>query len=262
MNISFIGYGNMAKAIARGLSQQGAYSLSAAAPSLSAGMNEEQIHTHYDNKAIIKEAEIIILAVKPGKMSLILKEITPFLPSDCLLISVAAGLSLSWFAKHCRANQPLIRTMPNTPASIGLAATPMIANQFVSSEQKQQAEFIFSQIGITTWAKNEEDMDTFTALSGSGPAYVFSFLEAMIDAAVSLGLDETVAKKFALQTFNGALKLAQNDDLGLIQLRTKVTSPGGTTAAALSIMHEQLNALTLAAMSAAKRRAHELGTVE
>ena len=252
----------MAKAIARGLSQQGSYSLSAAAPSLSAGINEDQIHTHYDNKEIIKKAEIIILAVKPGKMSLILKEITPFLPPDCLLISVAAGLSLSWFAKHCRANQPLIRTMPNTPASVGLAATPMIANQFVSAEQKQQAEFIFSQIGITTWAKNEEDMDTFTALSGSGPAYVFSFLEAMVEAAVSLGLNESVAKTFALQTFNGALKLAQNDDLGLIQLRTKVTSPGGTTAAALSIMHEQLNALTLAAMSAAKQRALELGTVE
>ena len=175
MNISFIGYGNMAKAIARGLSQQGSYSLSAAAPSLSAGINKDQIHTHYDNKEIIKDAEVVILAVKPMKMSLILNEITHLLPPHCLLISVAAGLSLSWFAKHCRANQPLIRTMPNTPASVGLAATPMIANQFVSPEQKRQAEFIFSKIGITTWAKNEADMDTFTALSGSGPAYVFSF---------------------------------------------------------------------------------------
>lgn len=262
MNISFIGYGNMAKAIARGLSQQGSYILSAAAPSLSVGINQDQIHTHYDNKKIIKEAEIVILAVKPMKMSLILNEITPLLSPDCLLISVAAGLSLSWFAKHCRANQALIRTMPNTPASVGLAATPMIANQFVRSEQKQQAELIFSKIGITTWAKNEEDMDTFTALSGSGPAYVFSFLEAMVEAAVTLGLNESIAKTFVLQTFTGALKLAQNDDLSLIQLRTKVTSPGGTTAAALSIMHEQLNALTLAAMSAAKQRAHELGTVE
>ncbi len=262
MNISFIGYGNMAQAIARGLSQQDSCSLSAAAPSLSIGINKDQIHTHYDNKEVIKEAHIIILAVKPMKMSLVLNEIMPLLPPDCLLISVAAGLSLSWFAKHCRANQPFIRTMPNTPASVGLAATPMIANQFTSSEQKRQAEFIFSRVGITTWAKNEEDMDTFTALSGSGPAYVFSFLEAMVESAVALGLNESIAKTFALQTFSGALKLAQNDDLSLIQLRTKVTSPGGTTAAALSIMHEQLNALTLEAMRAAKQRAHELGTVK
>ena len=123
--------------------------------------------------------------------------------------------------------------MPNTPASVGLAATPMIANEHTSSKQKQQAELIFSQIGITTWAKNEEDMDSFTALSGSGPAYVFLFMEAMIEAAVALGLNESIAKTFTFQTFNGALKLAQNSDLSLTQLRTKVTSPGGTTAAAL-----------------------------
>ncbi|BCA96322.1 pyrroline-5-carboxylate reductase [Legionella antarctica] len=262
MNISFLGYGNMAKAIARGLSQQGCHSLSAAAPSLGIGTNKDQIQTHFDNKQIIKDAEIIVLAVKPMKMSLVLNEITPFLSPDCLLISVAAGLSLSWFAEHGSVNQPLIRTMPNTPASVGLAATPMIANPFTSSEQKRQADFIFSTIGITAWVENEEDMDTFTALSGSGPAYVFSFLEAMVEAAVALGLNESVAKKFALQTFNGALKLAQNDNLSLNQLRTKVTSPGGTTAAALSIMHKQLNTLTLAAMSAAKQRAHELGTVK
>lgn len=261
MNISFIGYGNMAKAIARRLIEQGSYSLSAAAPSLTVGINKDLIRTHHDNKEIIKDADIIILAVKPTQMSLILNEITPTLPPECLLISVAAGLSLSWFAQHCRKNQALIRTMPNTPASVGLAATPMIANENTSSEQKQQAELIFSTIGLITWAKKEEDMDTFTALSGSGPAYVFSFLEAMIDAAVALGLNESIAKTFTLQTFAGALKLAQNSDLSLTQLRTKVTSPGGTTAAALCILHDQLDELILAAMNAAKNRAHELGEV-
>ena len=259
MKISFIGYGNMAKAIASGLKQQELYSLSASAPSLAEGVNKDQIHTHHDNKEIIKEAQIIILAVKPMKMSSVLNEITPILPPGCLLISIAAGLSLSWFAKHCRQNQAIIRTMPNTPASVGLSATPMIANEFTSTTQKKQAELIFAQIGLTTWVENEEDMDTFTALSGSGPAYVFLFMEAMIDAAVALGLNEPIAKAFMLQTLNGALKLAQNSDLSLTQLRTKVTSPGGTTAAALAVLHEKLDTLILEAMKAAKQRAHELG---
>lgn len=260
MKISFIGYGNMAKAIARGLIQQQAHSLYAAAPSLSVGVNEDQVCTHNDNKEVIKDADIIILAVKPFQMSQMLKEIMPSLQQDCLLISVAAGLNLSWFAAHCGSKQAVIRTMPNTPASVGLAATPMIANQYATTEQKQQAEVIFSQIGLTTWAKNEEDMDTFTALSGSGPAYVFSFISAMVDAAVTLGLDEESAHAFALQTVSGSLKLAQNTDLSLTQLRTKVTSPGGTTAAALGVLDQQLNDLILAAMSAAKKRAHEIGS--
>jgi pyrroline-5-carboxylate reductase len=262
MNIHFIGYGNMAKAIARRLTQQDLYSLAAAAPSLTVGVNKDQIRTHHDNKEIIKDADIIILAVKPINMSLVLHEIMPDLPPDCLLISVAAGLSLSWFSEHCGKNQAIIRTMPNTPASLGLAATPMIANEYTSPTQKKQAELIFSQIGLTTWAKNEDDMDTFTALSGSGPAYVFLFMEAMINAAVAMGLNESIAKTFTLQTFSGALKLVQNSDLSLNQLKTKVTSPGGTTAAALDILHEQLDALIFAAMSAAKNRAHELGAVK
>lgn len=252
----------MAKAIAHQLTQQGRHSLAAASPSLTVGVNKDQIRTHHDNKEIIKEAEIIILAVKPMQMSLVLKEIMPILPPGCLLISVAAGLNLSWFAKHCGANQAVIRTMPNTPASVGLAATPMIANKSTSSSQKKQAEVIFSQIGLITWAENEDDMDTFTALSGSGPAYVFLFLESMINAGVALGLNESAAKTFTLQTCSGALKLAQNSDMSLNQLRTKVTSPGGTTAAALAVLNEQMEALILAAMNAAKNRAHELGAID
>ncbi|KTD43724.1 pyrroline-5-carboxylate reductase [Legionella quateirensis] len=261
MKISFIGFGNMAKAIARGLSQQDSFSLSAASPSLTIGINQEGIQTHHDNKEVIKNADIIILAVKPMLMSTVLKEITPLIPQHSLLITVAAGLSLSWFTQYCNRNQAIIRTMPNTPASIGLAATPMIANDATTEQQKQWAELIFSKIGLITWAFNEDEMDTYTALSGSGPAYVFLFMEAMIDAAVNLGLDPHIAKTFTLQTFTGAVNLAHNSDLSLSQLRRKVTSPGGTTAAAVGILDEQLNTLVLAAMNAAKQRAHELGKV-
>lgn len=261
MNISFIGFGNMAQAIARGLISQNKYTLSASAPSLISGINKEGIHTHPDNKKAIKDVDIIILAVKPIAMSTVLKEIIPHIPSNSLLISVAAGLSLSWFSKQGLNQQALIRTMPNTPAAVGLAATPMIANSFTSIEQRKCAESIFKNIGLTTWAKTEEEMDTFTALSGSGPAYVFLFMEAMINAAISLGLEESVAKEFTLQTIMGALKLAQDSELSLNQLRTRVTSPNGTTAAALNVFNGRLDELILKAMKAAKLRSEELGTV-
>lgn len=249
----------MAKAIARGLIKEQKHRLFASAPSLTVGINKEGIQTHNDNKAFIKEAQIAILAVKPGQMDNVLRDLKSELPSECLLISVAAGLTLDWFAAHLEHPYALIRTMPNTPASIGLGATPMLANPYVSTEQKKWAEYIFSTVGITQWITNEEQMDTFTALSGSGPAYVFSFIEAMVDAAIALGLDATIAKQFAIQTGIGALKLAENSDLSLSELRTQVTSPGGTTAAALNVLEVPLADLVDAAMRAAKERAQELG---
>ena len=250
----------MAKAIAHRLMGQSNYSLSAASPSLSIGVNQDNIRTHFDNKKVINNADIIILAVKPGNMASVLADITPVLPSHCLLVSIATGLNLDWFAKHCRAKQALIRTMPNTPAAVGLAATPMVANQYVSEEQKQQAKQIFSFLGLAAWVQ-EEEIDTYTALSGSGPAYVFSFLEAMVHAGVTLGLEKSQAEQFSLQTFAGAVKLAQSSDLSFAELRAKVTSPGGTTAAALGVLHNPLRDLILSAIEAAKNRAVELGGI-
>lgn len=258
MNISFIGFGSMAKAIAKGLTKEQQHYLSAAAPSLPLGINAEGIHTYNDNKMVIEKAEIIILAVKPLQMDNVLQEIKGVLNSKCLVISVAAGLTLSWFAKRLK-RTPLIRTMPNTPASIGLGATPMIANSYVTSEQRRWAECIFSSIGITHWLKNEEEMDSYTALSGSGPAYFFAFIESMLKAADNLGIEANIAKKFALQTGLGALKLAENSNLSLSQLRTQVTSPGGTTAAALAVLQHKLESLIQKSMSAAKARSYELG---
>ncbi len=262
MNITFIGFGNMAKAIARGLGNNKNFSLSASSPTLTAGVNKDCIKTYHDNKEASANADIIILAVKPAQMSSVLQEISPIISSQCLLISVAAGLSLPWFAKNANTKQAIIRTMPNTPASLGLAATPMTANSHVTAKQKEWAELIFSSIGITTWADDEEKMDAFTALSGSGPAYVFLFMEAMVESAINLGIEPSIAKIFTLQTFTGAINLANNSDLSLTDLRSKVTSPGGTTAAALNILEEPLLALIHTAMNAAKERAHELGHVK
>jgi len=248
MNIHFIGFGNMAKAIAQGLLQHTSYRLSASSPSLSMGINSEGIHTYHDNTDGIKTADVIILAVKPSQMSTVLEEVTLLLPAKSLLISIAAGLSLSWFAQKCPKKQAVIRAMPNTPASIGLAATAIVANAHSTQEQKICAETIFKGIGITAWATKEEEMDAFTALSGSGPAYLFLFTESMINAGVSLGLNPIIARDFALQTVAGAIKLAQNSDFSLDQLKTQVTSPGGTTAAALGVLDKRLDDLILEAI--------------
>lgn len=261
MHISFIGYGAMAQAIAYPLSQQKKYILSAAAPSLTEGINQYGIHTYSTNQAAIEQAELIFLAVKPQHMKEVLEEIKPHIPKNCVLISVATGLTLTWLASYCAPDQAIIRTMPNTPAQIGMGATPMIANLYVSLKQKQQVEDIFSQIGITTWIEHEEDIDSFTALSGSGPAYVFLFIESLVKAGLSLGLNETIAKKFALQTVKGSVQLAQNSPFDLSELRAQVTSPGGTTAAALAILDGPLQDLMSAALTAAKNRAHELGGI-
>lgn len=259
MNICFIGFGSMAKAIAKGLLQQGTDSLTASSPSLTIGVNKDGIKTYNDNKEAIKGNDVIILAVKPLQMNTVLLELTPVIPPNCLIISVAAGLSLSWFNTHGLNQKAVIRTMPNTAAAVSMAATPLIANEYVDAQQKNCTERIFSSIGITTWAQHEEDIDSYTALCGSGPAYVFSFIQAMIDAAIALGLSEHTAREFALQTFDGAIKLAKNSDLSLNELKSKVTSPGGTTEAALNILNPQLESLIFATMNAAKQRSMELG---
>lgn len=259
MNIHFIGFGNMAKAISQGLLKHTSHQLSASSPSLSMGINSEGIHTFHDNIDGISKADVIILAVKPVQMSIVLNEISHYLPAKGLLISIAAGLNLEWFANRCPPNYAVIRAMPNTPASVGLAATAMTANPYTTEDQKICADTIFKNIGITAWAPKEEEMDTFTALSGSGPAYLFLFTESLIEAAVSLGLDPLIARDFALQTVAGSIKLAQNSKSSLNQLRTQVTSAGGTTAAALAVLDKKLNNLLLDAMKAAKVRAEELG---
>lgn len=260
MKVTFVGYGTMAKAIAHGLIKDSNYTLSAAAPSLTKDL-KKAIKTYPDNTEAVKKADLIILAVKPLHISLILKEIKPYIPDSCLLISVAAGLSLSWFSPHCKKDQPIIRAMPNTPASIGYAATPLFANAYTCDEQKQQAEQIFSKIGFCSWVNKEEHIDALTALSGSGPAYIFSFIEAMVHAGIALGLDETTAHKYVLQTMDGALKLAQANHASISELRTQVTSPGGTTAAALDILHSSLQELMLLSLRAAQNRAQELNQI-
>lgn len=260
MNISMIGFGNMAKAIAHGLSHEKTNVLEVASPSLPIGINEAGIKTNPSNLAITKSAEVLILAVKPAQMAAVLAEISPILPVHCLVISIAAGLKLDWLAERLRPGTAIVRAMPNIAAQVGQAATPLMANEWVTVLQKKETEQLFSSIGLSTWLNHECDIETFTALSGSGPAYVFFFMESMIRAAVELGLTEEIAKTFTLQTVKGALSLASASELSLADLRKKVTSPAGTTAAAIDVLIKQgLDELIAAAIQAAHERACSLG---
>ncbi len=260
MKISFIGYGNMARAIAQHVIKNPYYEIAAAAPSLSIGVTQDGIQTHDDNLAVITQRNLIVLAVKPQQAVDVLKQIGPTLPTDSLLISVVAGLSLSRLAGYCRSSQAIVRSMPNLPLAVGKGATPLIANACVTAKQKKETEALFQCGGMIAWMEHEGDMDRMTALSGSGPAYLFYFLEAMIRAGTQLGLPEGVVKPFAMQTLTGALELAKNSDLELSELRKKVTSPGGTTASAIDVFQSQgFDAIIIEAIHAAYERAKQLG---
>ncbi|MDP3706202.1 MAG: pyrroline-5-carboxylate reductase [Legionellaceae bacterium] len=260
MRVSIIGFGNMAKAFAHGLLRDPENHIQVASPSLHMGIRDDGIHTHHNNQAIIPKAEIIILAVKPSQMDAVLTEINPLLTNNQLLISIAAGLTFEWFNKHLPKHTPLVRAMPNLAAKCGESATPLIANIFVTPAQRTTAERIFLSSGIITWTEQESDLDAFTALSGSGPAYLFLFMNAMVNAGVTLGLPEEISRTFAIQTVQGAMTLAKTEQLSLTELQKTVTSKGGTTAAAIRIFQDHnLESIVLEAMKAAYQRSRELG---
>jgi pyrroline-5-carboxylate reductase len=259
MKISFIGFGNMAKAIAKGLSPNKTLKIFATSPSLPAGINSDGITTHYDNLAIIPDTNLLILAVKPANVTTVLAEIKPSIPKSCIVVSLAAGINLAKLTAFCPVQQPIVRAMPNTPIAVSKGATALIANNFVTNEQKKTVDQVFQYSGITAWISEERDMNALTALSGSGPAYVFLFIDALMNAAQRLGLNKDLAQTFALQTLSGAVSLLEKTKESPETLRKKVTSPAGTTAAAIAILQQQkFEELIFNAMQAACTRAEQM----
>jgi pyrroline-5-carboxylate reductase len=263
--IAFIGAGNMAQAIIKGLLQQGygADSIIATgrAPAKLATLSAEAgIRTSTDNQAACQEADIIILAVKPQMMQetvSLLKDAVD--PQHHLIISVAAGILAdsinSWLGKQC----PTVRCMPNTPSLVGKGASGLYANSHVSSQQKAIAEQIMQAVGISIWLDDEALIDAVTAVSGSGPAYYFLMMEAMIAGAQQLGLSKEQATAIVLQTAEGAACMAQTGAQSPAQLRVAVTSPKGTTEAALNSFADNDYEATVAnAMQAAYERSQAL----
>lgn len=260
MKISFVGFGNMAKALAQHLVRIPGFDIYAAAPSLPVGQTADGVHTHPDNSLIIQGSDVVILAVKPQIAMAVLEEIGKTIPESCVLLSIATGLSLERLARHLPEGQAIIRSMPNMPVIVGKGATPLIANQYTDIEQKMLIQTFFEEAGIVTWLQDEGDMDRFTALSGSGPAYVFYFLQALIRAGEQLGLPVETSRQFVLQTAAGALAMAQESGLDLDILRQKITAPAGTTASATAVFDAgSMDSLVCEAVEAAFQRAQALG---
>lgn len=220
------------------------------------------IEVYADNHQAIADADVIVLAVKPQTLSATVSELTGQIRRSQLIISIAAGIRLATLGRLLGTEQPVVRVMPNTPALIRTGASALYANPAVTTSQKDLAESIMRSVGLALWLDSEADMDTVTALSGSGPAYFFLVMEVLEKAAITLGLPVNQARLLTLETAFGAAKMALETDVDAATLRRQVTSPGGTTEQALKVLMEKGNIeqLFLDALSAAKHRSEELAS--
>lgn len=267
LKLAFIGGGNMATALSAGLigKRCAADDVLVIDPNqdVLSRWKQQGAHVATEVSPELAQQRIWILAVKPQQMKQVLQQCQAYVQPDTLIISVAAGISAQdialWVGQQNQPHQRVIRCMPNTPAFIGCGATGLLALAAVTADDKLIAEHIFKSIGTYIWVQSDKEIDAVTALSGSGPAYVFLFLEALIQGGVDLGLTEEQAKKLAFATVSGATELAALSPLPLQTLRANVTSEGGTTAAALDVFAQDAFTTTVKkAMSAAKKRAAEL----
>ncbi len=263
--LAFIGCGNMGQCLIGGLLQDGypAENIRVSDPDTErlAHLREHySINTTNDNLEAVADAEIVILAVKPQALKSVVAELADsIIENKALIISIAAGIKTGHIRQWLAPDSPVVRVMPNTPALVKSGAAALYATDGVSEKQRDIAESIMRSTGLTLWLDDEDQMDAVTAVSGSGPAYYFLVMEAMEEAAVSLGLSAEQARLLTLQTAFGAAKMALESTAEPAALRVQVTSPGGTTAAALDVMQEQnLPGIFKQALTAAAQRSREL----
>lgn len=267
MQLGFLGYGNMASAIVEGLLEKGEFgpkSMLAYDPAAARAEAAEAlgIGLAAGPEALAREADVLVLAVKPQQMATALEQIRPGLRPETLIISIAAGISTAYIRARLGATARVIRVMPNTPAMVQAGAAGVAAGAGCTEDDIALALRLFEAIGLAVRIE-ESQMDALTALSGSGPAYFFFMVECLIDAAVAEGLPRETAAQLAAQTLFGAGKLLICSDETPGDLRRKVTSPGGTTEAALRRFKEGgLESLVREAVAAAVRRSQELGARE
>jgi pyrroline-5-carboxylate reductase len=203
---------------------------------------------------------VILLAVKPQVMEAVFPPLAKLAGPDTLVLTIAAGRRVALFEKHLPPRAAVIRAMPNTPAAIGRGITVAYANANVTPAQRALADDLLSAVGDVVWVHNEALLDPITAVSGSGPAYVFLLAECLAEAARKVGLDAALADQLARATITGSAALLEQSDLSAAQLRENVTSPGGTTAAALEVLRrpDGLQRLLTEAVEAATRRGRDL----
>jgi pyrroline-5-carboxylate reductase len=274
MLIAFIGGGNMATALISGLSSQVDQGLTirVAEPSEEARARLQSsfdVFVSASAASVAHGADVIVLAVKPQVLPVVLSELSGLIEPGQLVLSIAAGATIDAIGRQLGPRQAIIRSMPNTPALVGAGISVLCAGEHCRSHHRDQAERILHAAGEVLWLEDETLMDAVTAVSGSGPAYFFLLAEALADAGVRLGLDQNVARKLAECTCIGAgamLKQAISGQsatgqstAGAAELRQRVTSPGGTTQAALNAFADgKFRELVYSAVAAAERRGNEL----
>lgn len=263
--IGFIGGGNMAEALIRGLihgAGVAADHIGVSDPRRDRMAELHEVHgirTSSDNLELVGHSDIVVLAVKPQIMPVVLEEIRDQLRPDALIISIAAGITTTVIQDGLADNTRVVRTMPNTPALVQTGATAIAAGAHATDDDLATAKKMFDAVGLSVVVP-ESQLDAVTGLSGSGPAYIFLLVESLIEGGVSVGLSERDAASLAVQTVLGAAKLLVETGEAPALLREKVTSPGGTTVAGLAALTDGgLRETVVAAVQAASARSAELG---
>ncbi|TMH55064.1 MAG: pyrroline-5-carboxylate reductase [Betaproteobacteria bacterium] len=265
MNITIVGGGNMARALLGGLIARGhgshALTVVEIDPEARATVSARfgvATFAALEPPAVVN-ADVIVIAVKPQNVRAVARELATLLKRQ-VVVTIAAGIRLSDLSRWLLGYRRLVRAMPNTPALIGAGIAGLYALPGVDSEGRTRAADVLEAVGATLWCEREEELDAVTAVSGSGPAYVFYFLEALEAAAREVGFTPADARRLALATFSGAVRLAEQSDSEVAVLRAQVTSKGGTTERALATLDEaRVKAAVAAAVKAAAERAKELG---
>ncbi|MCL6235460.1 pyrroline-5-carboxylate reductase [Acinetobacter sp. ANC 5579] len=260
-NISFIGGGNMAQALIGGLIARGVpttrITVSDPVEKVRELLAEKDLHVTDDNVVAIRDADIVLFAVKPQVLAKVLAPLQGLLEGK-LVISIVAGAEIATISKLL-GTERIVRVMPNTPALVQTGAHGLYAGEAVSAEDRDLASQVLASTGLTLWVNSEAQIDAVTAVSGSGPAYFFYMMESMIRAGKNMGLDEKVATALTLQTALGAAQMAITSANSPAELRKNVTSPNGTTQAAIEVFDRaQISQNIQAALAAAQKRSQEL----
>ncbi|RKY60548.1 MAG: pyrroline-5-carboxylate reductase [Candidatus Latescibacterota bacterium] len=260
MRVALLGAGNMGTSLLRGWMRRGGIEVSVWDPlprrREEAGRLGAKVAP--SNPEAVQGADVVVLAVKPGKVGEVLDEVGSSLPDGGMLLSVAAGVPTAFLEGRLGRRYPVVRAMPNSPALVGVGISAVCPGRWASDEHLERAEALLGAVGEVVRTE-EKLMDAVTGLSGSGPAYVYTFLEALVDGGVLVGLPRDLALKLALGTVLGAAKMAKETGEDLSSLRGKVTSPGGTTIAGLYALEKmRFRAAVMGAVEAATKRSEEL----
>ena len=264
--IGFIGGGNMASSLIGGLINGGVvtpdniFVFEPGAEKAQALKAQFGINIASSNEQLVETSSVVVIAVKPQVLKTVLSPLSSaFKAASPLIVSIAAGIPANSIEQWLDGQFSIVRVMPNTPALVGQGASGLYANAHVSTEQRDAASTLMNAVGDSAWVEKEQDIDSITALSGSGPAYFMLFIKSLIDAATKAGLDADTAKKLAVKTAIGSAELINSSDSDLTTLIDNVTSPGGTTEQALlSFNNAGLSSTVEDAFNAAKIRSEQL----